>query len=292
MSFYKKIIRNIKHETCTTAIMSVVLFTGISGVAVYAWTSPSDTPPQNNSARPLNISEISQVKNGTIGVKGLLVNGSTSLQDKIQITGGNPGAGKVLVSDASGTASWVDYVQARKNADRLRCPNGSSRINLNGKNFCGYWKTVSGQCDAFGKTYDNMVACYDKGIGRNHGISPTATGCYGWEGRHNNGGPGVKFYCEKLSYTPKTAADCTAPTAIVGTLNDTSLSPDPITTCNVQTPYTYQGCANGTPVWGGCYKYQSSVGGWSWPTFTGLDTLYGTTTTCMTGWTKYLTDCI
>lgn len=284
----KHVSKHMKRESYVTGLISLALFLFISATAAYAWTAPTGAPYDSNSAGPLNISGASQIKSGTVGVGGLLVNGNTSLQDKIQITGGDPGANKVLVSDAEGNARWMDYLLARKNSDRYRCPAGSSRISLNGKTFCGYWKTISGQCDAFGNSYDSLVACYDTGTGRNHGISPTDTGCYSWEGSHNNGGPGLKFYCEKLSYTPRDASECTAPGAIVGTLNDSSLSPNPITTCNVQTPYTYQGCATGAPGFGGCFK----PGVWGRPTLTGLDTLYGTTTSCMAGWIKYLSDCI
>jgi hypothetical protein len=275
-------------------LASFGLFLFLSASLVYAWTAPTATPPGSNSAGPLNISDASQIKNGTLGIGGLLVNGSSSLQDKIQIAGGNPGVNKVLVSDAAGNARWMDYLLARKNADRFRCPNGSSRISLNGKTFCGYIKTTSGQCDAFGKTYDSMVACYDKGIGRNHGITPTATGCYGWEGRHNNGGPGVKFYCEKLAYNPHSPSDCTDSRAVKGTLSDTSLSPTTINTCNIPTPYTYQGCTTGTQVGNGCLKTEAQnmwggFGGWG---ISGFDTIHATSTSCMPGWSKYINDCI
>lgn len=283
----------IKRETSATVLISIALFLCATATFAGAWSAPSETAPGGNSAGPLDISSLSQIKKGTLGVGGLLVNGTTSLQDKIQITGGNPGAGKVLVSDAEGNASWMDYVQARKNSDRLRCPAGSSKISLNGKNFCGYWKTVSGYCDAFGKTYDPLVACYDKGIGRNHGVTPFATGCYSWEGPRNYGGPGLKFYCEKLSYTPKNPSDCTDPKAVIGTLNDSSLSANTITTCNIPTPYTYQGCATGSQ-WGSyCYKNDVvNFFGFKGPGFTGLDTINATSTACMSGWTKYINDCI
>ncbi|MCF7865724.1 MAG: hypothetical protein K9M11_04445 [Candidatus Pacebacteria bacterium] len=294
MSFFKKYNQVVKKETFITALVSAFLFFTISGVVVYAWSEPTGTAPDNNSAAPLNISNVSQIKNGTLGVGGLLVTGSTSLQDKVQITGGNPGAGKVLVSDADGNASWQDYVQARKNATRLQCPNGSSRINLNGKTFCGYWKTVSGYCDAFGKSYDPLVACYDKGIGRNHGVSPFEFGCTSWEGPRNNGGPGLKFYCEKLAYNPKDASECTDPKAVVGILNDSTLSATTITTCNISTPYTYKGCADGTAFGSYCYggtNTTTTFGVFTVP-YAPMKDLWATSTKCMAGWTKYINDCI
>ena len=274
--------------------LTLFIFLSTFSVQAFAWSEPTGIAPNKNSPTPLNISDTSQIKNGTLGLGGLLVVGSTSLQDKIQIKGGNPGAGKVLVSDADGNASWQDYVQARKKADKLRCPSGSSRINLNGKTFCGYWKTVSGYCDAFGKTYDPLVACYDKGIGRNHGITPFEFGCYSWEGPRNYGGPGLKFYCEKLAYNPKNASECTDPKAIKGILNDTSLSPDPITTCNISTPYTYRGCADGTAFGSYCFggtNKTTTFGSFTVP-YAPMKDLWATSTTCMAGWTKYVSDCI
>lgn len=289
MSFFDKYASKIKFEgpSYKIAAAAFAIFLCASVIFAEAWSAPAGNPPDKNSAAPLNITDVSQMKDGTLGLKGLLVNGSSSLQDKVQITSGNPGAGKVLVSDVEGNARWVDYVQARKNADRLRCPNGSSRISLNGKTFCGYWKTVSGYCDAFGKTYDPLVACYDKGIGRNHGVTPFANGCYSWEGPKNYGGPGLKFYCEKLSYTPKSASDCTDPKATVGTLNDTSLSPNPITTCNIVTPTTYKGCNPGEmQLFNYCYP------GYFFSSPVPLRDIATTTISCMPGWTNYLGNCI
>lgn len=278
-------------------LLPLFIFLSAFSIKVFAWSEPTGIAPNNNSAIPLNISNTSQIKNGTLGLNGLLVVGSTSLQDKIQIKGGNPGAGKVLVSDAEGNASWQNYVQARKNADKLRCPAGSSKINLNGRTFCGYWKTLGQEtkyCDVFGKSYDAMVACYDKGVGRNHGVTPFAHGCTAWEGERNYGGGGGKMYCEKLVYTPKDPSDCTDPKAIRGILNDTTLSSDPITTCNVQTPYTYKGCTNGFQSFGMCIYYttpaQFLFGGGQ--RYGALEDIWATSTTCMAGWTKYLDNCI
>ena len=45
--------------------------------------------------------------NGGIKSDELEVNGPATINGQVQITGGNPGANKVLMSDASGTASWA-----------------------------------------------------------------------------------------------------------------------------------------------------------------------------------------
>ncbi len=299
MSFFKKYLHGIqrmKREAYGTTLMSLALFLFLSATLVYAWTAPTGTPPSENSAGPLDVGSVNQLKNGTLGTGGLLVQGDTSLQDKTQITGGNPGLGKVLVSDASGNASWMDYVQARKNADRLRCPDGSSKISLNGRTFCGYWKSIPQMtvyCDPFGQTHDPLVACYDTGIGQNHGVQPFANGCTAWEGDRNYGAGAGKMYCEKLAYYPHSASDCTAKGAVLGTIKDGTLSLDPIVTCNIPTPYSYMGCTSGFPYAGGCWKPNGfyALGAW-FPALTAADLIQGVNNVCMPGWINYIGNCI
>ena len=96
--------------------------------------------------------------------------------------------------------------------------------------------------------------------------------------------------CEKTIYIPKSASECNDPKAVVGTLTDTTVSPNPIVTCNIYKPYTYQGCSSGTQY--GNYCVRSTNKGDVRKPISGLETLNATATVCMEGWTKYLNDCI
>jgi hypothetical protein len=78
--------------------VATFLFAGVT--AVLAWTPPSSNPPFNNVEAPINVSNITQNKSGKLGLGGLVVFG------KFQLIDGTQGAGKVLVSDANGRASW------------------------------------------------------------------------------------------------------------------------------------------------------------------------------------------
>ena len=68
--------------------------------AVYAWTEPSQAPPNGNVAAPVNVSATTQYKSGALGIGGVLD------VSALRMTIG-AGTGKVLTSDASGLAAWT-----------------------------------------------------------------------------------------------------------------------------------------------------------------------------------------
>jgi hypothetical protein len=69
-----------------------------------AATISSTTPSTSSSSGAL-------IVRGGVGIAGALnVGGNTVLTGTIEIDGGSPGAGKVLISDASGVASWSNAV--------------------------------------------------------------------------------------------------------------------------------------------------------------------------------------
>ncbi|MDD5606391.1 MAG: hypothetical protein PHN37_00800 [Candidatus Pacebacteria bacterium] len=70
---------------------------------VLAWTGPSANPPAENIPVPLNVGTDTQAKQGALGIGGLLT------VDRIQITGGNPGLGKVLTSGEDGLTTWEPF---------------------------------------------------------------------------------------------------------------------------------------------------------------------------------------
>jgi hypothetical protein len=72
--------------------------------AVGEWTGPSATPPSENVSAPINTGSETQLKTGALGIGGVLETNT------LKITGGTPGVGKVLTSDADGLASWTNNI--------------------------------------------------------------------------------------------------------------------------------------------------------------------------------------
>ena len=66
-----------------------------AAVAVFAWTEPGSTPPNNNVAAPVNIGSATQTKSGNFNVTGSMGVGTASPAQKL---------------DVAGTAK-VDYIQ-------------------------------------------------------------------------------------------------------------------------------------------------------------------------------------
>lgn len=323
----------------------IVLFGGMQ--YIYAWSAPASSAPGGNSVAPLNVSVLDQIKNGSLGLGGLVNSGNTLFTAGVKITSGSPGLGKVLVSDAEGNARWssVSDILSATSTIAGGCPAGSELMTITGVNreFCGYSRTTgsTAYCDAFGSEYDKNLGCWDIGHGNNHGIQSFASGCTAWEGAENYGGQGALFYCEKQRYVPKTAASCTAANTTVGaisapsgapaisvgtsvatagTINDTALSPNPITTCQLQTPYTYYQCdsryytgyqppafyAAGSLIGEACYvgysgntisKYGKTFGPYKYGENSVAHTypatlVHATSTSCPTGWIDYAGTCI
>ena len=88
-------------QTLKISLLVAVLFLGAT-YASAAWTPPAQAPTGGNTPAPLNVGNVDQVKNAGLSLDRLLVNGQFRLND------GTQGAGKVLVSDADGVASWQD----------------------------------------------------------------------------------------------------------------------------------------------------------------------------------------
>jgi len=91
--------------------------------AIATWQPPSTAPAGGNAQPPINVGTTSQIKSSDLGLTGNFVANSAIFNStlnvagnatfnslatfgQIKITGGSPGANKVLTSDANGLASW------------------------------------------------------------------------------------------------------------------------------------------------------------------------------------------
>ena len=80
-------------------------------LVVCAWTGPTATAPGNNTATPLNVSSVSQAKNGSLGVNGLAVFGNTLLGGSAGSNaylnfGATAGSGGYGIFDNGGTLNF------------------------------------------------------------------------------------------------------------------------------------------------------------------------------------------
>ncbi len=103
-------------QTLTLTIMAAVAI-GISVTYAATWVGPTATAPNGNIEAPINASNNTQAKLGSLILNsntpvqnaiGLTVFGTTLLNGNIQIATGSPSAGKVLTAvDSTGIATWA-----------------------------------------------------------------------------------------------------------------------------------------------------------------------------------------
>ena len=72
----------------------------VVGIAYAVWTEPSQTPPDGNAEAPVNVGPLAQLKNGVLGVLGLMVYNDYD-HNGVDVTG------KVLTAqNAYGAVAW------------------------------------------------------------------------------------------------------------------------------------------------------------------------------------------
>lgn len=124
------------------------------GYLALAWTGPTATAPGENIAAPLNTSITAQskegalvlgtnaaittaliVQNGNVGIGVTSPGAKLEVAGQVKITGGSPGANKVLTSDATGLATWEVSIPSGMIAMfDTACPSGWTRFSaLDGK---------------------------------------------------------------------------------------------------------------------------------------------------------------
>ena len=74
------------------------------GFYVFAWTEPSQAPPNGNVAAPINVGPIYQAKTGGLGVKSLTVN--SDLNDKIILEGSQSSPHTIYLDNGKGVRFW------------------------------------------------------------------------------------------------------------------------------------------------------------------------------------------
>lgn len=179
----------MKTKTVIFLSTAFLLIISMSDVAS-SWIRPTADAPRGDTISPINEGVSIQKKTGSFGVVGLASFGGATFTGKVQIKNGTQGSGKILVSDAQGNARWVTPPTYDANGV---CPEGTSKM-ADGQ--CGYTYTLSAGGYLFCSPGDERVSWYDSGQGRNHGaVAVDPNGCYAWEGRHNNGGPGCTITC-------------------------------------------------------------------------------------------------
>jgi hypothetical protein len=102
---------------------------------VVAWTGPTQAPPSGNIPAPLSAGSTTEYKSGALGIGGLFETDTSThlavtggnvgigtisptqkldVNGQIRIRGGSPGAGKILISGADGTATWGTAADSSK----------------------------------------------------------------------------------------------------------------------------------------------------------------------------------
>lgn len=118
----------MKNKKLIIFLLVVSLVSFLSYYLVFAWDDPGSSPPNSNVEAPVNVGPLNQIKEGGLSVgsfvsrfgtilaldSGNVAIGVTTTSAKLEvagqvkITGGSPGTGKILTSDANGLASWQE----------------------------------------------------------------------------------------------------------------------------------------------------------------------------------------
>ncbi len=192
----------------TFLVAGIFIATGLSVAgAAGDWTAPTANPPGNNVDAPINVGSSAQVKIGALTVGGAVINGG------LMLINGNQGAGKILVSDADGLATWMDpgqaspvecvgegviwvgpdgsmsdYGNSRQDDDlEVYCRKGIARFCLSGED-CPWRTNIQGR--------DDLVCSPNGNLSSGAPVNPSNSaqkliadmGSFGWRGYN-------KFYC-------------------------------------------------------------------------------------------------
>lgn len=89
----------------------VLLVTGI----IYAWTEPTVAPPDSNAAAPINVSSVSQYKDGALGIGGVFRGYSVAIFD------GNVGIGTMAPTAKLEVVCPSGFTNVKAGGNQLGC---------------------------------------------------------------------------------------------------------------------------------------------------------------------------
>lgn len=107
---------NMKNSLVKSSIVIISSFIFVVTI-VSAWVAPSATPPNANTASPITVSSVNQVKLGGLGVGSLVVEGGALFKGNVQINGKATSASTVS-SDGGTTLVTKDYITNRYRSGR------------------------------------------------------------------------------------------------------------------------------------------------------------------------------
>ena len=165
-----------------TTVFSLSLLGLIIGSYVFGWVTPTEAPPGGNisltSSQWTTSGSDIYYNTGNVGIGTSTPGAKLEVAGQIKITGGSPGAGKVLVSDANGLASWQALDSVPNQVTGLTATAGNNQVVLNwtapadngaaitsykvyrGTTSGGETLLSSGGCSGLG----NVLTCTDTGL--------------------------------------------------------------------------------------------------------------------------------
>jgi hypothetical protein len=132
--------------------LPVILFSAlIMALVIYAWTEPSQTPPQGNVPAPINVGDVTQLKNGGLGINGVLDVSSTAVfRSNVNVGGTTLPLGKLQV--ARRIFKYTGETLSGRQSPRCDCDKDS------GKRDCeNSWETNNPTGDVCYDVYKSLL---------------------------------------------------------------------------------------------------------------------------------------
>lgn len=131
--------KNISSRRISLILCSLV-FCFAAAMYVVAWTEPSQGPPSDNIAAPINIGDVTQYKSGALGIKGVF---ETDTETHLAVSGGNVGIGDTSPDSGTGGQLKLD-VEGPIGATKY-CDENGNHCTVAGELFggLGAWENKS-----------------------------------------------------------------------------------------------------------------------------------------------------
>jgi len=132
--------------------LPVILFSAlIMALVIYAWQEPTQPPPQGNVPAPINVGDVTQLKNGGLGINGVLDVSSTAVfRSNVNVGGTTLPLGKLQV--ARRIFKYTDETLSGRQSPRCDCDKDS------GKRDCeNSWETNNPTGDVCYDVYKSLL---------------------------------------------------------------------------------------------------------------------------------------